>query len=138
MGYRAPRLYAVPVAHAYSSMNDSTSYYYGHTGMGASTTVGNHFIKIPRTGIIRGASVIIYCTVGSNEDVSVYALNSTTSGESLIGTVNMDVTPVWAVNDNLNIPININDNIGIRVLTPAWAVNPTGISGKGYILIETS
>jgi len=137
MGYKSPGSYAVTIGHSTYDPADSTTYLFGSAlGNPPETITGKRIIKFPVGGIIkRCVSVMICNVVSSNENISLYIRKNDTT-DYLVDTVgNVTAAKIF---DNLamNIPIAIGDYVELKIVTPAWATNPTGVLSSGSIYIE--
>lgn len=135
-----PRLYSVGLIGGYASFNpvDATLYFWGgHDGIWATASGKEGRVYFPKKGVIRAVNLTTYngAVAGTNEDMTMYIrLNNTT--DYLIGTVgSTDRIKTW-LNESLNIPVTPTDYIEIKITTPTWVTNPTGVSSWGCLLIE--
>lgn len=127
-----------------SSPADSTTYYIGGdspASANAWTTSGTSYTDssavIPRSGTVTRVwmKVRIRTTPGSGETVSTYfRLNNTSDSGQFDATWNS--TTVEASNTSVNTAVTAGDTYAIKVVTPAWATNPTGVTIFGFIYIE--
>jgi len=121
-----------------TSPTDSTTYYFGSLwGAAMGTTVDINRVYIPYKGTIKAVRVYILCNTiaGSSEDVAVsLRLNNTT--EYAIQTKGLDSGKKNLYSNlNLNIAVAAGDYIEIKIVTPAWATNPTGVYGAFQALV---
>lgn len=118
---------------------DASTYYFGHIGIAASTTANaqSHLRKIPRTGFISAAMIIMYATTaGTAENISVYIrLNNTT--DTLVATVGAAALVRSFSNVALNIAVTVGDNIEIKIVNPTWATNPLVVTWDGTLIITS-
>jgi hypothetical protein len=116
---------------------DSSNYYFGANGRPMSTTEGNTKQFVPKAGTIKVAEVFwLAATVaGSNETVSVYIrINGTT--DVLIAQIGDTAATKRFSNTALAVAVAQGDYFEIKVVTPAWATNPTGVQCGYTIYIE--
>lgn len=127
-----------------SSPADSTTYYIGADAAASAnawTTSGVNYSEqsslIPKAGTVKRLfiKVRIRTTPGSGETVSVYfRLNNTTDS----GQTDMvwNSTTVEGSTTNIATAVVAGDTWAIKVVCPAWATNPVGVTIVGYIYIE--
>lgn len=116
------------------NLGDSTAYYYGISVSWIASTPNIASLRIPRNGTItRVEYYASFAAAGSAEDVNHYVrLNDSTDNCNAVAdydSATLTASCVWTG----SLAITAGDNIIIKVLTPAWATNPTTI--KGYALI---
>jgi hypothetical protein len=113
------------VATATFSFNDATTYYFGASQVGFSTTETiSRSIIIPHDGTITlGQFVTTTVAAGSSQDWSVYLrLNNTT--DYLIETIQSGGNvEIWR-NDGLSIAVSEGDALCWKMVTPTWTTNP--------------
>jgi len=93
-------------------------------------TTGARVWKFTKSGTVLNVNVAVQQSVnGSSEAVTVYLRNNTTATDYLCGTFTMDggVNANTFANYSVSIPINTTDLWAIKILTPAWVTNPTGV-----------
>jgi hypothetical protein len=130
--------YSIPVMASNHNPNDSTTYYIGGNPAAPSTTAALHRIYFGHnTGRITLANVYTQAvtTAGSNEAWSAYIrVNNTT--DYLIATLSLSTAERLFFNDALNISLVYGDYFQIKLVTPAWAINPAGVGYGGYVFVE--
>jgi len=140
MGYKSPRIYTIVLATAYVDYVDSTTYYYGQPfSQAQATTTATTKAFIPKKGIIRVCSICVYhATLCSNESLAYsIRLNDTTDYAIETKALTLaDGSSTLFSNSNLNIAVNAGDFIQIKLVTPAWATNPTAVRETATVLIE--
>lgn len=137
-GPAAAGSYPLGVTALSSSPNDSQSLHFGSVQRVPTVTGGISRIYIPTAGTITMARIFTYAgsAAGSAEAVSMYVrLNNTT--DTLIQTLSVSTNERTFVNTGLSIAVVAEDYIEIKMVTPAWATNPTGFLIGGYVFIET-
>lgn len=107
---------------------DSTTYYISaFPGQGLTTVAANQKIRIPRTGKILAVYLDGICTTGTTENSTVsFRLNDTTD-TTISSVVKFSASPFSFSNTALSIAVTAGDYYNIKIVTPAWATNPTGI-----------
>jgi hypothetical protein len=123
---------------AANSPADSTTYYFGtDTESGLHTVYANISIRVPKAGTIKTFFLNIIKNVnGSGEAVQHYLrINDLTDYPvSLTQTYSAVVDKIFV--QGLGIPVANGDAVGIKIVTPAWVTNPTGVRWYGYIHIS--
>lgn len=120
---------------------DSTTYY-GGSGLVPSTTAANQSFRIPYSGIIKGATIIVRgnSVSGSAENNTMNFRNVTQASSSLIinsFTTNASTTALTkATATGLNISFNSTDDICLEWISPAWVTNPQSMAVSIYLDIE--
>lgn len=119
-----------------TSFTNSTTYYFGSTTAGPSTTNAINRVYIPKNGTIKVAYIFAAFGVnGTNENWTMtIRVNDTT--DTTISTVGVSAsTRIWS-NAGLSIPVATGDFIEIKNTTPAWVTKPTNGVFSGVIYIE--
>ena len=110
---------------------DSTAYLMPNMAtLAPATSTGARVWKFTKSGTVLNVSVAVSQSAnGSSENVTVYLRNNTTATDYLCGTFTMDggVNANTFANYSVSIPINTTDLWAIKILTPAWVTNPTGV-----------
>jgi len=135
MGYRQP-VYVVVELHASSSdPADSSTYYFGNPITVLSATATARKTYFPINGTVRHCEMCIACdNAPTAEDTTwVLRLNDTTDYPIKVGAV---VNAVNYTITGLNIPINPGDFFNIKLSTPAWVTNPTGMRQHFALYVE--
>ena len=86
--------------------------------------------KFTKSGTVSNVNLASFQSAnGSSENVTVYLRNTTTATDYLCGTFTMDggVNANTFANFSTSIAINTTDKWAIKILTPAWVTNPTGV-----------
>lgn len=105
---------------------DSTTYYSGYSG-NISTTANQGKVPIPKAGTIQRIDVVMQVsgTLGTNEDTTIaLRLNDTTDYNV---TTTAQLTAIWQSYSltGQTIAVVAGDFFELKVVTPAWATNPT-------------
>jgi hypothetical protein len=136
MGYLGPGGYSLRLHHSSTSPLDSTTYYFGGTNNAWTTTTTRSRVYIPQSGIIRIINYFFTCTSGTNENLEFYIRINGTTDYAVDTAFPISANEVVVSNYNLAIPVQAGDYLEIKVVTPAWVTNPTGILGGGHIIIQ--
>jgi hypothetical protein len=139
MGYRSPNLVTVIVTSTnLATPLDSTIYYVGMQADAPTTTGGNRVVRLPVSGQIVGATIMINSTTatGTAEDIVMdIRINNTT--DYTIATVGV-ASAIRVFQDlQMSVPIKASDFFEIKITMPAWATNPEGMKIYGHIVIAT-
>jgi hypothetical protein len=126
--------YDLACFHTAFSPADSSNYYWGGNSS-ISTTPRSAPVYFNRRGVIVACYCSLYSSVpGTGENISLYVrLNDGT--DYLINTVGTTNNLRTFSNLGLNIPIVAGDYVEIKMVTPAWVTNPTGMSGRCDMLV---
>jgi hypothetical protein len=117
---------------------DTTAYYFGSNPKAPSTTAAINKIYPRKACLITGANIYVYAATvaGTNENVSVYIrVNNTT--DHLIQTVGVGAAERVFSNTAMTIELAATDYFEIKVIPPAWATNPTGVTYGGTVTVQT-
>ena len=115
---------------------DSTTYYSNattDTNANFSTNIAVYRCQIPITGTIKECSIVVFNNnIPTTEASTLYLRNLTTSTDyQLSNAVTFDATNgVWkplTLITGLSIPVVAGSNYALKLVTPAWATNPTSI-----------
>lgn len=138
MGYKNPNTYALSIGFAFTNHLDSSPYYFGEPGQTTSLTAAIRRSYIPRDGIIKECVLCTRCTAaaGTGEDIPIQIRINNAAPNYDFSTVGVADELRFFSNYHLNIPVRQGDYLEFRMVTPAWVVNPQGMRGHGYILIE--
>ena len=121
----------IKLTSAILSPADSTAYLMPNMAtLAPATSTGARVWKFTKSGTVLNVSVAVSQSAnGTSEAVTVYLRNNTTATDYLCGTFTMDggVNANTFANYSVSIPINTTDLWGIKILTPAWVTNPTGV-----------
>jgi hypothetical protein len=120
-----------------SSPNDSTSYYFGCNTYALTGTDDVMFIICPVNGVVSAATVHTYAATaaGTGENI-VVSLRKNATTDYAIETVGAAAAVRNFENYLMNAPVTIGDHLAIKMATPAWVTNPTGLYGNGVIIID--
>lgn len=129
-----------------TSPADSTIYLFGQGADGyggySSGNWNRGRIRVPKAGTIKAVTWDIMSdgTAASSENVSHYLRLNDTTDTTLSTTVNWSLgTPAGSFSGSttgLSIAVVEGDYVMFKILTPAWATNPTFVNIRGYIYIE--
>jgi hypothetical protein len=87
-------------------------------------------------GRIRRFSMYVYCsTPSSAEDIAISVRLNNTTDYVVTTTAHFNADKNSFAFD-LNIPVVAGDYVEIKMVTPAFATNPLGVSLSGSLLIE--
>jgi len=121
----------IKLTSAILSPADSTAYLMPNMAtLAPAATTGARTWKFTKSGTVLNVSIAVSQSAnGSSEAVTVYLRNNTTATDYLCGTFTMDggVNANTFANFSVSIPINTTDLWAIKILTPAWVTNPTGV-----------
>lgn len=108
---------------------DGTTYYFGAFSTGWQTTIGNTKIRVPRTGTLTSASLLIIAGGAGSTDLSTvsFRLNDT-SDTTISNAVDLSTSPYEVVNVAMNVAVTAGDWFAVKWVTPAWGTNPTSVS----------
>jgi hypothetical protein len=116
---------------------DSSNYYFGAFGSLAPTgTAVTRAIYIQRAGIITGAYVAILNTgtAGTTEAAAFYLRKNNTTDTLL---ASMSTNAAFNVTSAaISVTMAVGDYLEIKVVTPAWATNPTNLNFRVQLLVE--
>jgi hypothetical protein len=118
---------------------DSTSYHFGIQPWTPNTTAAFRAFKFTDAGTVEKFSFALSQTLnGSNQTVTIYLRNVTTSTDNLIGTFTSDFganTTLKTLITALSISVNTTDDWTLKILTPAWGTNPSDWVFGGIISV---
>jgi hypothetical protein len=119
-----------------TSMTDSTTYFGGLPVGTIMTTYAQAKLPVPKSGTIKRFDLKMFNSgAASNETVSHYLrLNDTTDFGQLDTTY--DVTDRLASVTGLSQAVVAGDTMALKIVTPAWATNPTTVRAAGFAWIE--
>lgn len=120
---------------------DSTTYYAGlpiASGYGIQGTHDIARIPVVKTGTIKAVTirVIVDSITATSENVAISLRLNNTTDTSLTATSQWTARVVDHLVTGLSIAVTAGDFIIIKIVTPAWATNPTDVSIAGDIYIE--
>lgn len=117
---------------------DSTTYYVGaNWRVAPSTTYATVNGLVPFSGTVTKAifAVNVGGTLGTTEDVSLYVrVNDTT--DSAATAQDWDAAYRVTASGDLSLAVAAGDTIVVKIVTPAWATNPTTVTMQATVFIE--
>jgi len=139
MGFQnnAKRVFTIPLQGTPSFNPVSATTYYISNVNTTNTWEGIRCEQIEYNGIIRAASTIWFCngTPGSAEVINAY-IHFSPIKEYLFASVGTTSGQRIFRNNNLNIPVVVNDSFNIKFVCPTWTTLPTYICISGLVWIE--
>jgi hypothetical protein len=128
---------------AAASPADSTTYFVGHPSSGYLIFGASEFakgaIQVPKAGMITGViwDIDTDGTVASSENVSLYVRKNNTTDMTLTTASSWASANVRGrVGDQWSMEVDAGDLLAVKIVTPAWATNPTFVFIRGTIYIE--
>jgi hypothetical protein len=118
-----------------SSPADVQTYYFG-LGSGFGTATTQRRILIHKPGIVKRVYLQEFCTVGSNEDSTLYLRRNNSSDTLLTSTLKFDASGNYIDANNLSINLAADDWLQVKWVCPTWATNPTNVVFFGLIYVE--
>lgn len=118
------------------SAADSTTYYAAASNF--RTTFSEASVRVPISGTIIGYWVRVTRTAatGSSEDVNYYIrVNDSTDYGSTVDQWDAQFTEVWS--GSLSVSVSAGDMLALKIVTPAWATNPTNAYVVFYVVIQS-
>lgn len=120
---------------------DSTTYLFGEMTSGyTSASYASGKIQIPTSGTITAVAWTIFSDGGTNastENVSLYARINDTTDTTLTTTSNWStVTSAVSGRATVSIAVTAGQFVMLKIVTPAWATNPTGLYIRGYFIVQ--
>jgi hypothetical protein len=116
---------------------DSLNYYMGAwAGLSPTGSNSTRRIYISRAGIITNAYVetLNTGTAGTTEATTVYVRKNDTT-DTLLTTITTNVS-FNAAGANPTISVAVGDFVEIKLVTPAWATNPTAVAYRVQLFVE--
>jgi len=137
MPLKHPRIIVLSCGFGSSTPLDSTIYYGAEPTIALSTAQIYRQIYIPKGGTIKRCTLSTYAAsaTGTNEDI-VIAIRINNTTDYTFATVGAATVRRNFINNNLNIKVNSGDFLEFKITTPAWATNPEGFRGFGYLVLE--
>lgn len=121
------------------SPNDSTTYYFGVPFSKAPGTDESLFrVHIPKSGTVTKIYLQISNggTLGSSEQFTIsFRLNNATD-TVILTTATTNNTVSYVNNTALSIPVLAGDFFSIKLVTPAWATNPTNVQFNAIVYVK--
>jgi hypothetical protein len=128
--------YALKVTTTGFSPLDATTYYMG-MDFGHTTVQGRYRLVIPKSGVIKAISIMVYGGNGSSELVTVDLL---VNGVGSVGShtenwSNIASTLVTNI-PGLGYPVLFGDYLELRMVCPTWVTNPTTMAIVATVYVE--
>jgi len=124
-----------------SFVTDSATYYVtlaGGAGLNTITVATsasvNYFVLKP--GTLNRVYGGVRCTVGSNENCTVFIRVNNSSNTNVTTTLSLTATLNAFSNSSLGISLNAGDYFTLGFTGPVWATNPTNVSITATAVIE--
>lgn len=123
------------------ALSPSTSYFiggdnYNSTRFNMSGAAGwtATFVEIPKSGTIKSVYVKMKLVAGaSNENVQHFIrINDTTD----VGEIDFNYVQNGDGSSAPNTAVNTSDLIALKIVTPAWSGNPTGVRWYCLVYVE--
>jgi len=140
--HRIGQGYTIQLCHGtrLNPVNDSTTYYVGFdVASPVSTTYVNAQVRVPKAGTIKHVFLNVRCTgvTATTETVSHYLrLNDTTDFAQMDGTYDFPVNAYLHLTATPNQLVAAGDMLALKIVTPAFATNPTLVAWNVVIYIE--
>jgi hypothetical protein len=118
------------------SAADSTTYYAAASNF--RTAFSEASVRVPISGTIIGYWVRVTRTAatGSSEDVNYYIrVNDSADYGSTVDQWDAQFTEVWS--GSLSVSVSAGDMLALKIVTPAWATNPTNAYVVFYVVIQS-
>lgn len=121
---------------------DSSTYFIPQGGLITSFTTSGHDARIqwmiPKAGTIKIAwgQIRVLGTLGSSENSTLSIRLNNTTDTTVTSTLKWDAATGGYSNTGLNIAVTAGDYIEIKLVTPAWATNPTNCSFGIQLFVE--
>lgn len=93
---------------------------------------------VPKSGTLTHASgfISVNTVLGTTENVTIYARLNDTTDITLTSTSQWSAVAVTFSNTGLSTAVSAGDFLQIKIVTPAWSTNPTGVRATFSLLIE--
>lgn len=115
---------------------DATTYYVSSMGTFALSTATAVRTYMPIAGRITGICIFITCTAGTAENVEFYLRKNNTTDYTISTTTTLNADNVQITRNDLDIPMAVGDAINLKIITPTWVANPTGLSLGALLVYE--
>ena len=119
---------------------DATTYYASISSFGevAITNISYARIYIPKAGTLKVVYIYVSIggTLGTTETVSAYVRLNNTTDTTITTTATWDNANTVMSKTDLAISVAQGDYIAIKIVTPTWVTNPTGVRLSGTVYIE--
>lgn len=113
---------------------DSSTYYMGANANVPTTTYDLHTFDVPRAGTLKRVFIKVGAAAGaSTEAVSHYIRLNDTTDVTVDTTATYNTAQTNIVNSALSQALVPGDRVALKITTPAWATNPTGV--RYYVLL---
>lgn len=128
-------VYVLTAGSVQTAATDANTYYIGQPLSGVPSTVATYRkIIVPCKGTIENVSLNLIQTAGSSETSSIYMrVNNTT--DYLISNAVVNSASFANYTKSLSIPVNKDDFLELKWVTPVWATNPSNIYIQANITI---
>lgn len=130
-GYVIPFMTSVATAPA-----DGTTYY---AGMWPGLTGGytNASIRIPKTGTLKAMQLRVWCqtAVGSSEGVP-FAIRYNDTSDFATQNLKLTNAVTQSITTGLSQSVVAGDFVALKIASPTWVTNPTGVYVVGNFFIE--
>lgn len=136
MGYKSPQAYALFLRASSIAPADSTTYYFGNATLAWTTVANACRVYILKTGIVRAIQFVFQADGGATAEDVTFILRKNNTTDYAITTSGLNAPVNYIANLALAIPVIAGDYFEIKVMTPAWVTNPTGVTTAGNVLIE--
>ncbi len=114
---------------------DSQGYHIGILHFMNTDSYSTVALSIPKSGTVKYAHIRVYLTgTVSSESFTVYVSIGGLSSQA-IATISSTAFMSF-LNSSMSLSVTAGDLITIRIVTPAWTTNPTGMAVGGFIYIE--
>lgn len=130
--------YVMPIISGAWNPADGIQYFAGITAQAPAATAARTNGVFPKTGTIKRIDVNVQVTgtLGSNENTSLqFRLNNTTNTLITNAAQLTAATQSFSITGQ-SIAVAAGDTYEIRLDSPTWATNPTGVSLGGTIYVE--
>lgn len=119
------------------TLSDSTTYYVGTSVVAAQTVANILSIPIPKGGTIVYADIgFTSAAPGTSETFSAYIRINNTTDVLISSSLTITANGQRFSNSALAQAVVAGDFFEVKVVTPAWATNPTTIRIYGTIMIQ--
>ena len=105
---------------------DSTTYFIKSASV-ITTQNSATRIYIPTNGTISKCYLLTSCTTGTNESSTLSIRLNDTTDTTVSSAVTFNASPGSFSNTGLSISVSTGDFIEFKLVTPAWATNPTNV-----------
>lgn len=118
---------------------DGTTYFFGGLYSIGPVPTNPNFTKLyfQQAGTVKKISIFWWgaLVAGSNENISIYIrINNTT--DTLIATIGNTNAQKEFTNNSLSISVVAGDYFEIKIVSPTWSTNPSGVVLYGQVYIE--